>query len=156
MTGGRLVVWLLRRPMLAVLALLGLVALAAVALTTALARPAHQLRSDDTTSLVAPHPLPSPTQQPPPERVRRAHRALHALGRACTSPVVSRVSGSSRQPLDVIEAFAADYPSGGFTMDDESGTTLALLIVVANELRSCDPSLVPEVTAMIPAPYRGG
>ena len=60
-----------------------------------------------------------------------------------------------RRPLNRIERFAVDYPSGGFRIDDEPGTTLTLLVVVWNELKSCEPSLVAEVEILIPAEYRG-
>ena len=59
-------------------------------------------------------------------------------------------------PLDVIERFAADYPSGGFKLDDEPGSTLALMVVVWHELRPCAPANVPEIERLLPAKYRGG
>ena len=46
-------------------------------------------------------------------------------------------------------------PRWVLAMDDEQGFALAFLVVVCNELKSCDPSYVPAVERLIPAPYRG-
>lgn len=70
--------------------------------------------------------------------------------------MLSRKPEQIRSPLDVIEGFATDYPSGGFSMDDESSSTLALMVVVWNELKKCDPAYLPELERLIPAQYRGG
>lgn len=99
--------------------------------------------------------LPTPTQSPPPAPVRRAHAALHAVHHACQVPLVERNPERIRKPLHMLERFAVDYPNAGFTMDGEQASTLALLIVVWNELESCDPSFAGQVARMIPPQYRG-
>jgi hypothetical protein len=53
-----------------------------------------------------------------------------------------------------MERFARDYPGGGFTIDDEPGTTLSLLVVLRYELQGCDPSLVPGVEELLPESFR--
>ncbi len=53
------------------------------------------------------------------------------------------------------EGFATDNPSGGLSIDDESGSTLALMVVVRNELKKCEPAYLPEIERLIPAQYRG-
>ena len=62
---------------------------------------------------VAPSVLPEPTQFPPEDRVDQAHRALHAVGRACKQPRVTRGPEAVRRPLAVMQEFARDYPRGG-------------------------------------------
>jgi hypothetical protein len=98
--------------------------------------------------------LPKPTQFPPRERVGAAHRALHAMGRACKQPFATRDRASVRRPVEVMEQFARDYPNGGFTIDDEPGTTLSLLVVLRYELQNCDPTLVPGVEELLPERFR--
>lgn len=156
MIGGRLAIWLARHPMVAVIALLVVLgvftATGAQLLVSPQAPPAASTRGPG----LAPFTLPTPTQHPPQRRVDAAHKALHALGRACETPMLSRKPEQIRAPLDIIEEFAVDYPSGGFSMDDEPGSTLALMVVVWNALKSCDPAYVPEVERLLPAKYRGG
>ena len=147
-------VWLIRHPTASVV--VGLALFAALGLMT-------WLGADDTPS-GGPHSgvpastarstLPEPTQFPPRRRVEVAHRALHAMGRACEEPVASRDPKSVRRPVAVIEQFARDYPNGGFTIDDEAGTTISFLVVLRYELRSCDPSLVPGVDKFLPPQFR--
>lgn len=156
MIGRRLVIWLARHPMAAVIVFLGVIAVftvAGVALLTRSGSPSIPARTSE--AAVAPYTLPTPTQHPPQRRVDDAHKALHALGRACETPMLNRNPKHVRKPLDVIEQFATDYPGGGFAMDDESGSTLALLVVVWDELKGCDLAYVPEVEKLIPARYRG-
>lgn len=156
MIGGRLVIWLARHPMAAVIVFLGVIAVFAVAGTEILTRSGSPtIPASTSEATVAPYTLPTPTQHPPQRRVDNAHTALHALGRACETSMLNRKPKRLREPLDVIEQFAADYPGGGFSMDDEPGSTIALMVVVWDELKSCDPSYVPEVEELIPARYRG-
>lgn len=103
---------------------------------------------------VAPSVPPEPSQDAPQARVDQAHRALHALGRACRKPIAVRDPDAVSRPTGVIVAFARDHPGSGFRIDGEPGSTLTLLIVVRNVLESCDPMLVPKVDAFIPRAYR--
>lgn len=98
--------------------------------------------------------LPTPTQFPPRERVEAAHGALHAMGRACKQPLALRDRTAVARPVEVMEQFARDYPNGGFTIDDELGTTLTLLVVLRYELQDCDPTLVPGVEELLPERFR--
>lgn len=50
--------------------------------------------------------------------------------------------------------FARRYPSVSFPIDDETGTTVSLLAVVRDEVRTCAPSLAGAVDAALPKPYR--
>ena len=151
----RVVVWLAGHPMSAVFLALGL--LGGGAWGIAYAFSAGDPRSErpvTAQSGVAPSVLPEPTQFPPRARVDQVHRALHAMGRACKQPVTAREPDAVRRPVAVMEEFARVYPSGGFRIDDEPGSTLTLLIVLRSELQACEPSLLPSVEALIPEEYR--
>lgn len=149
-------IWVTRHSLAAVFIVLSVIAVAAVAGTALLMRSTSVTSSTtDDHGAVTAYKLPRPTQHPPQRRVGAAHQALHALGRACETPVISRQSKAIREPLDLIERFAVAYPGGGFSMDGEPGSTLALMVVVWDELKRCDPSYVPEVEKLIPAQYRG-
>lgn len=151
----RIVVWLLRHPMAAVL--LALAMLGGTAWGIVYAFSAREPRSGGPAiaqSGVAASVLPKPTQFPPRARVAQTHRALHAMDRACKQAGATRQRDDVRRPVAVMEEFARDYPHGGFRIDDESGSTLALLIVLRSELQECEPSLLPGVEALIPEEYR--
>ena len=53
------------------------------------------------------------------------------MGRACKVPISTRRPGSVRGPVEAMEQFARDFPNGGFTMDDEPGSTLSLLYEIS-------------------------
>lgn len=157
MNSIRLLLWLIRRPMVGVVVLLVLVAaLSAGGAYLLSARRTPPASASLGADMVAPAVLPTPTQHPPRARVEAAHQALHALGRACKAPSANFTRERVRHPLDAIERFADDYPGGGFSMDDEPGSTLTLLIVVWDSLKECDPSFAPEIERLIPEQYRGG
>lgn len=156
MIGRHLVIWPARHPMAAVVVLLGVIAVFTAAGARLLTRPeSPSIPAPTSEAAVAPDTLPTPTQQPPQRRVSNAHQALHELGRACETPTLQRTPKHIRKPLDIIEQFATDYPDGGFTIDGEQGSTLALIVVVREELKSCDPSYVPDIEKLIPVQYRG-
>lgn len=155
MIGGRLLAWLAQHPTAAVVMLLCILTALSAFLVSFFSGPTSDGSPDAPGAQVTPYTLPAPTQHPPKARVDSAHKALHALGRACKTPLAQRDPETVRRPLGLIEIFATDFPSGGFRIDDESGTTLTLLIVVWDELKTCDPSLVPAVEELIPAEYRG-
>ena len=151
----RMAAWLSRHPMSAVLLALALLGGTSWGIRNASGREPGSERSVSASSGLAAPVLPEPTQSPPRVRVDQAHRALHALGRACKHPRAERELDAVRRPLASMEQFAHDFPSAGFTIDDEPGTTLALLIVLRSELQECEPSLLPGVEVLIPEEYRG-
>ncbi len=151
----RLLVWLSRHPMSAVF--LALALLAGTTWGIANAFTPRTVRSGQAALVetgVAHSVLPAPTQSPPRGRVDEAHRALHAVARACKQPLTTRKPDAIRRPVSIMEDFARDYPRGGFTMDGEPGSALALLIVLRSELQGCEPSLLSGVEAAIPQEYR--
>lgn len=97
--------------------------------------------------------LPQTTESLDRQQAEPVHRALHALGSACRRDPAGRRQGVLRA-LDVITTFVARHPAARFPVDDESGTTLALLFVVRDELRTCAPTLVSDINRLIPAEYR--
>lgn len=151
-----LLVWLARHPMVAVLVALLLPAGLAWGLAVAL-RSRPETAPPPVTAVeggIAASTLPEPTEFPPRSRVVAAHRGLHDVGRACEVALATRSRATVEQPVHVIEQFARDFPNGGFTMDGESGTTLALLVVLRYELQSCDTSLVADVEELLPQRFR--
>jgi hypothetical protein len=76
------------------------------------------------------------------------------MGRACETPGSTRDPAAVARPVEVMERFARDFPDGGFTIDDEPGSTLSLLVVLRYELQTCDPSLVVSVERLLPPRYR--
>lgn len=152
---ARLVVWLLRHPMAAVALVLAAIAATGFGAVLAFApRPAAPRPPAASMGVAAESRLPAPTEFPPPGRVAAMHRALHAMGRACQQPVRHRDPQSVLKPVAVMEQFARDYPKGGFSIDDEAGTTLSLMVVLRNELQNCDPSLVAGVEKLLPPRFR--
>lgn len=135
---GRLGLWLARHPVAAVIVLLGLLVVVTAATSTMVGGSTSALTPERGPG-IASEASPEPTQRPPWDRVAAVHVAVHSLARACEVPIGRRVAHAVRQPLATVESFASDYPSAGFKIDDETGTTLAPLIVVWNEIKSCAP-----------------
>ena len=153
---ARIALFLVRHPTIAVIVALALLAVVAVGVSRALSResaPADPAPRD-TDALVAPYTLPPPKESLDDRQAEPAHKALHALGRACKRPSTRRDPETVLRPLRVIENFASQHPDAGFAIDDESGSTLTLLIVVRNELEACDPTVIPRIDALIPSKYR--
>ncbi|TFV91135.1 hypothetical protein [Blastococcus sp. CT_GayMR16] len=99
---------------------------------------------------------PAPTYTDVPENeVIQAHAALHGLGEACGVETSSRSLETVERQLAVLLAFARSHPDGAFEIDDEDGAALSLLLVLKEELRSCDPSQLPRVEALLPPRFRG-
>lgn len=152
----RAVLFVLRHPMVAVGLTLVLLTTATVGVRSFISRSANEAPTMPASgdSLVAPDTLPSPDVFLDRDEVADVHRALHQFGRACAETGGTPDPRAAAGPLRVIEDFAAKYPNAGFLMDDESGTTFALLIVARNLLETCDPSRLPEIDALLPARYR--
>lgn len=141
--------------MVAVLAVLGVVGGVAWGIADVVAlRHAGAAPERVSGSRVAASILPASPQTPPRGRVVQVHQSLHGLHNACRLPAAARDRDVVRRDLAVFESFAEDFPRGGFTIDDESGSTLALLIAVRAELEWCEPVLLPRVESLIPPRYR--
>jgi len=100
---------------------------------------------------------PSPASAPAAE-VQPMHNALHDIAARC--PPGGRALAQGQQELqhdvDLVLAFANQYPNIQVTLDDESGTSLSLLIATRADLRGCAPTQTARVDAAIPAEFRDG
>ncbi len=100
---------------------------------------------------------PSPASAPAAE-VQPMHNALHDTAARC--PPGGRALAQGQQELqhdvDLVLAFANQYPNVQVTLDDESGTSLSLLIATRADLRGCAPTQAARVNAAIPAEFRDG
>lgn len=90
----------------------------------------------------------------PTAEVDVAHQALHDLGDACAQQEPSRSPSAVSQATESLLRFATRHPDGRFPIDDETGTTLSLLLVVRDELSTCAPELRPRVDALLPPEFR--
>ena len=103
--------------------------------------------------VVSSAPAPSYTDAPTDEVVQ-VHTALHGLGEACSVETSSGSLETVERHLATLLAFARRYPDGAFKIDDEDATSLSLLLVLQDELRSCAPSQIPRVQALLPQRFR--
>lgn len=81
------------------------------------------------------------------------HRALHGLDRVCRGLVPDPNGARVQRHTQAMLQFARDYPRAGFEIDDETGSTLSLLVVLHDELRSCAPQLIPAVEELLPPQF---
>lgn len=106
---------------------------------------------DDASGTAGAAPSPIPTAD-----LDRVHAALHDIGERCF-PQPS-TDPASREALDadasVITSFAARYPDIRFSIDDESGTALSLLLAARDDLAGCRPGAAAVIDAALPAAYR--
>ena len=145
-----------RRPALLIVAL-GALVLAAVALAgLALWPPSREAQSSSAPArLHRPPPTASFSPVPVPE-IEAVHGALHGLGTACAEAPTPAGDAHARidRHVAVLLEFARRYPQARFPIDDESGTSLSLLLVVRQELEDCDPVHLPEVERLLPPRFR--
>lgn len=150
--------FLLRQPLIAVVAALAVLATIAGAVAAFHAQPAQIVSEPTSEPAVAPATLPTATELPRAKEVNPAADALHELERTldrnCARPDVAGEHQRVRRLLKPIESFARAHPNSAFRIDGELSTTLALLIVVRNLLQECDPTLLPGIDALIPDRYR--
>jgi len=101
--------------------------------------------------------MPSPASAPADE-VQRMHDALHDIAARCPPGERSLAQGQKelQHDVDLVLAFADQYPKVQVTLDDETGTSLSLLIATRSDLRGCAPNQAARVNAALPAEFRGG
>lgn len=133
--------------LIAVMALLSL-ATPLFAVLVAVSTRADPSRPDGAPSVA----LPTPTAVASTAAAAEVHAALHAIGRRCR--VARHPTRAIAAEVGTILQFAARYPNVSFSIDDEKGTTLALLFVVRDAVGRCAPSLVAKVQAAMPPQYR--
>ena len=54
----------------------------------------------------------------------------------------------------MITSFAGRYPDTRFSIEDESGTALSLLIAARDDLAGCRPAAAEAIDAALPTTYR--
>ena len=98
----------------------------------------------------------APAVTPPAARVRPVHEALHDIDATCRATVKgeSGKQASLARDADTVITFSRRYPNARFPIDDETGTTLSLLLVTRQGLRDCAPALAARVDRALPPDFR--
>jgi len=128
------------------LLMVGLLVLAVVMLLDSTDPKAPAVIAGGSPTLLVPHPK----MQAPKIDAQRVHRELHAVGRVCPPDRTARV----RPHVEAILEFARRYPNVSFPIDDETGTTVSLLILTRYSLRTCAPELADRVNHALPSRYQ--
>ncbi|MEU0023575.1 hypothetical protein ABZ173_38790 [Streptomyces rochei] len=102
---------------------------------------------------------PSPTTPfvtPPAAQVRPVHEALHDIDAICRAKDKGRdgKQTSLTRDIDTIIDFSLRHPNARFPIDDETGSTLSLLLVTRQSMRTCAPTLVPRLDQALPPDFR--
>lgn len=90
---------------------------------------------------------------PAPE-VRRVHDALHDMVLQCSARVDSRRLARIEQDVEVVLSYARSYPTSQLPIDDETGTSLSLLLATREDLRTCAPEAAAKVDRQLPRELR--
>lgn len=92
----------------------------------------------------------SPPAALPARQAAKIHSSLHKLARLCRqrNRQGTEAEGLRHEVVRFI-TFSRRFPTARFQIHDESGTMLSALLVVREELSSCDPALVREVEPAI-------
>jgi len=96
----------------------------------------------------------APAVTPPAAQVRPVHEALHDIDATCRAKGQSGEQTSLARDADTVIAFSQRYPDARFPIDDETGTTLSLLLVTRQGLRGCAPVLAARVNQALPLDFR--
>jgi hypothetical protein len=125
----------------------GLIAFAAAWVALTALGPAT--RTGDTSPTTAPSYM-----SPPEAEVQRVRDALSDIGARCTPQAGDEAVRRLDHDADVVLDFARRYPNAEFTVDDESGHTLSLLLAVRDDLSHCAPAAAARVDAAVPSQFR--
>lgn len=91
---------------------------------------------------------------PPAAQVRPVHEALHDIDATCTTKSARGKQTSLARDADTVIDFSRSYPNARFLIDDETGTTLSLLLVTRQGLRDCAPVVAARVDQALPPDFR--
>ncbi|MFF9136699.1 hypothetical protein ACF09G_03885 [Streptomyces albogriseolus] len=93
---------------------------------------------------------------PPAAQVRPVHEALHDIDARCRAKGEGGKQTSLTRDIDTIIDFSRRYPDARFPIDDETGSTLSLLLVARQSMRDCAPALAARVDRALPSDFRDG
>jgi hypothetical protein len=110
---------------------------------------------DDATAVLQGSSAPPTFPTIPEGEVQVMHRALHGVGETCAQAAPARSQATLDRDVTVLLDFARRHPQGQFAIDDETGTSLSLLLVLRQDLGTCDPAAVPLVESLLPPSFRG-
>ncbi|ALV33115.1 hypothetical protein [Streptomyces sp. CdTB01] len=105
----------------------------------------------------APTAEPSATSSavtPAAAQVGPVHQALHGIDATCHANGGGGKQTSLTRDVDTIIDFSRRYPDARFPIDDETGSTLSLLLVTRQSMRDCAPALAARVDRALPPDYR--
>ncbi|MEU1273230.1 hypothetical protein [Streptomyces sp. NPDC005799] len=110
--------------------------------------------ASDTSRPATTTPSASPVR-PPADQIQPVHNALHDIDARCGRKAATISDQAQLQrDADGVVAFARRYPDARFPIDDESGTTLSLLLVTRQGLLTCAPEAAATVNQALPAEFR--
>ncbi|MGI8528718.1 MAG: hypothetical protein ACR2KO_04495 [Geodermatophilaceae bacterium] len=130
------------------LLMVGLLVLAVVMLPDSTDPKAPAVIAGGSPTLLVPHPK----MQAPKIDAQRVHRELHAVGRVCPPDGGDRTARVRPRVEAILES--RRYPNVSFPIDDETGTTVRLLILTRFSLRTCAPELADRVNHALPSRYQ--
>jgi hypothetical protein len=134
----------------------GVLTLGVVVLILAgLLRPGDEAEEPAATVAVPSAQAPGPASTPPAAEVQRIHDALHNMDTWCTAGAVNRSQPEIERAVDLILSFAQRHPQARFPIDDETGSTLSLLLTTRQELRTCAPTAATRVDRALPPEFQG-
>jgi hypothetical protein len=90
----------------------------------------------------------------PASEVERIRTALHDMGARCTPGADSVTQQQIGADVDVLISFAGRYPDARFTIDDETGRALDLLLIARDEMQTCAPAAAQRANQLLPSQFR--
>lgn len=88
--------------------------------------------------------------------VQPVHDALHDIAARCRPGTAADDPRRVAHDAAVFMSFALRYPRAEFSIDDERGTTLSLLLVARQALTDCAPGAAAQIDRLLPTEYRKG
>ena len=94
------------------------------------------------------------TASVPASRVARIHAALHEMGKLCTQNAGAVARHRIGLDVDRLISFARQFPDARFTIDEEDGRSLNLLLIAREEMQNCAPAAAVRANRALPSAYR--
>lgn len=90
----------------------------------------------------------------PAADVARIRTALHDMGARCHPGIDTATKHRIDGDVDQLITFARRYPNARFSIDDETGSSVDLLLIAATEMRTCAPAAAARANLELPAQLR--